>query len=70
MRKFKKVPKTKAGVPVKYVVGSKNPKATEREIKSTAKKYREGKLTVAEMNKIAKTRSKSGTKGYKKSYKA
>jgi|TARA_R100000988_G_scaffold59184_1_gene29625 pyruvate/2-oxoglutarate dehydrogenase complex dihydrolipoamide acyltransferase (E2) component len=70
MRKFKKVPKTKAGVPVKYVVGSKNPSATEREIKSTAKKYREGKLTVAEMNKIAKTRSKSGTKGYKKSYKA
>ena len=70
MRKFKKVPKTKAGVHVKYVVGSKNPKATEREIKSTAKKYREGKLTVAEMNKIAKTRSKSGTKGYKKSYKA
>jgi len=70
MRKFKKVPKTKAGVTVKYVVGSKNPSATEREIKSTAKKYREGKLTVAEMNKIAKTRSKSGTKSYKKKYKA
>ena len=34
-RKFKKVPKTKKGVPKKYVAGAKNPKAREREIKRT-----------------------------------
>ena len=28
-RKFKKVPKTKGGVPKKYVSGAKNPKARE-----------------------------------------
>ena len=31
-RKFKKVPKTKGGVPKKYVKGAKNPKAREAEI--------------------------------------
>ena len=34
-RKFKKVPKTKGGVPKKYVKGAKNPKAREAEIKRT-----------------------------------
>jgi len=37
-RKFKKVPKTKKGVPIKYVAGAKNPKARESEIKRTARK--------------------------------
>ena len=57
-RKFKKVPKTKKGVPKKYVAGAKNPKAREREIKRTAKQYKEGKLTKAMMQKISKQRSK------------
>ena len=37
MRKFKKVPKTKGGVPKKYVAGTKNPSAREKEIKNTRK---------------------------------
>ena len=65
MAKLPKVPKVK-GVPVNYVRGSKNPSATIREIKSTAKKYKEGKLTKADMNRIAKRRSQSATKNYKK----
>ncbi len=55
-RKFAKVPKTKKGVPVKYVAGSKNPSAREAEIKRTAKLYKEGKLTPAMMDRIAKQR--------------
>ena len=58
-RKFKKVPKTKKGVPKKYIAGAKNPKAREKEIKRTAKLYKEGKLTKAMMDKISKQRSKS-----------
>ena len=58
MRKFKRVPKTKGGVPKKYVRGAKNPKAREREIKRTATLYRQGKLTPAMMNAISKRRSK------------
>ena len=49
-----------------YVRGAKNPKAQEAEIKSTAKKYKEGKLTKADMDRIAKKRSKNVTKKYKK----
>ena len=64
-RKFKPQPKIKKGVNVKYVRGAKNKKSQEAEIKSTAKKYREGKLTKAEMDKIAKKRSKNVTKSYK-----
>ncbi len=55
---FRKVPKTKGGVPKKYVSGAKNPSAREREIKKTAKLYRAGKLTPAMMNRISKLRSK------------
>ena len=61
-RKFKRVPKTKAGGPRKYVRGSKNPRATEREIKRTARLYRQGKLTPKMMDAISKRRSKSGKK--------
>jgi hypothetical protein len=67
-RKFAKVPKSKKGVPLKYLKGAKDRKASEQEILSTRKKYKEGKLTVAEMNRIAKRRSKSATKNYKKNY--
>ena len=57
-RKFPTVPKTKGGVPLKYVRGAKNPKKREAEIKRTAKLYREGKLTPAMMKKIDEQRRK------------
>ena len=57
-KKFPHVPKTKSGVPTKYVRGAKNPKAREAEIKRTAKLYKEGKLTPAMMKAISKKRSK------------
>jgi len=57
--KFPKVKKTKAGVPVKYVRGSKNKRKTEREIKNTARLYAEGKLTEYLMNQITKQRKNS-----------
>ena len=57
-RKFPKVPKTKGGVPKKYVRGAKNPKKREAEIKRTAKLFRQGKLTPAMRARISKQRSK------------
>jgi|TARA_A100000171_G_C2039902_1_gene99928 hypothetical protein len=57
-RKFAPVPKTKGGVPTKYVRGAKNPKKREAEIKRTAKLYKAGKLTPAMMKAISKKRSK------------
>ena len=62
MRRFRKVVKTAGGTPKKYVRGAKNKRATEAEIKSTAKKYKAGTLTKAEMDRIAKRRAKSGRK--------
>lgn len=56
-RKFKKVKKTKRGVPKKYVAGAKNPKARESEILRTQKDYAAGKLTSADYNRISKLRS-------------
>ena len=58
VRKFKRVAKTKGGVPKKYVKGAKNPTAREREIKRTKKLYAAGKLTKAMMDAISKSRSK------------
>tara|TARA_R100000988_G_C3836162_1_gene88495 strand:+ start:90 stop:284 length:195 start_codon:yes stop_codon:yes gene_type:complete len=57
-RKFAPVPKTKKGVPLKYVRGAKNPKKRETEIKRTSKLFKEGKLTPAMMKAISKKRSK------------
>ena len=57
-RKFAKVPKTKKGVPKKYVSGAKNPTAREKEILRTRKPYRQGKLTKALMEAISKRRIK------------
>tara|TARA_Y100000114_G_scaffold156812_1_gene185411 strand:+ start:2532 stop:2729 length:198 start_codon:yes stop_codon:yes gene_type:complete len=57
-RKFARVAKTKKGVPKKYVSGSKNPTAREREILRTRRLYRQGKLTKAMMDRISKQRSK------------
>ena len=65
-RKFKKVAKTKRGVPKKYVKGSKNKRKTESEIIRTRKLYKAGKLTPAMMNKISKQRSQSAKKKSRK----
>ena len=58
MRKFDPVPKTKGGVPKKYVSGAKNSRARMSEILATRKKYKEGSLTPAEMDRISKQRAK------------
>ena len=55
-RKFPKVPKTKGGVPKKYVRGAKNPKKREAEIKRTRRLYKQGKLTKAMMDRISRER--------------
>ena len=65
-RKFKKVSKTRGGVPKKYVRGSKNPRKAESEIKRTARLYRQGKLTPAMMDKISKQRAKDAKRKKKK----
>tara|TARA_R100000734_G_C3281479_1_gene75001 strand:+ start:217 stop:399 length:183 start_codon:yes stop_codon:yes gene_type:complete len=57
-RKFPKVPKTKGGVPRKYVRGAKNPKKREAEIKRTRRLYKQGKLTKAMMDRISRERSR------------
>ena len=57
-RKFAKVPKTKGGVPKKYVRGAKSPAAREAEIKRTRKLYKQGKLTKAMMDRISRERSR------------
>ena len=65
-RKFKRVSKTRGGVPKKYVRGAKNPRKAESEIKRTARLYRQGKLTPAMMDKISKQRAKDGKRKKKK----
>ena len=57
-RNFAKVPKTKGGVPKKYVRGAKSPAAREAELKRTRKLYKQGKLTKAAMDRISKQRSR------------
>ena len=57
-RKFPKVPKTKGGVPKKYVRGAKNPKKREEEITRTRRLYKQGKLTKAMMDRISRERSR------------
>lgn len=59
MRKFGPVPKTKGGVPLKYVKGAKDKKKQEEEIKRTAALYKSGKLTKEMMDKISKKRSRN-----------
>ena len=46
-RKFAKVPKSKKGVPLKYLSGAKNPKAKESEILRTRRLYKKGLLTLS-----------------------
>ena len=58
-RKFKKVAKTKRGVPKKYVRGAKNPSKVESA----------GQLTPAMMDRISKERSQSASKKKKRTKK-
>jgi|TARA_R100000149_G_C5848133_1_gene117786 hypothetical protein len=61
-RKFKKVAKTKKGVPKAYLKGAKNPKAREREILRTRKKYLSGKMTDADYKAVERSRAKDRKK--------
>ena len=69
-RRFKKVPKTKRGTPLKYVRGSNNPSASESEIMRTRRLYREGKLTPAMMDAISKVWKNSAPKKKKRKKKS
>ena len=51
----KKVAKTKKGVPKKYLQGAKNPKAKEREILETRRRYKLG-LPI-DVKKVSKSRA-------------
>ncbi len=59
MAKMSKVKKTKKKTPVKYLQDAKNKKKAEAEIRSTAKKYKSGKLTKKQMDAIVKKRQKN-----------
>tara|TARA_R100001015_G_C4587650_1_gene143440 strand:- start:784 stop:1020 length:237 start_codon:yes stop_codon:yes gene_type:complete len=65
-RKFKSVPKTKRGVPLKYVKGASNPMVRESEIIETKKLYATGQLTPADYDRISKERSEDGRKKKKR----
>lgn len=56
----KKVKKTKKGVPVKYLSGAKNPKAKEREILETKRRYKLG-LPI-DVKKVSKSRAAQAKK--------
>ena len=61
-RKFKKVNKTKKGVPTDYLKGSKNPSAREKEILRTRSKYLKGKMTSKDYEAVEKARTKDKVK--------
>ena len=64
-RSFPKVPKTKSGVPKKYVRGAKNPAAKEREILETRRRYELG-LPI-DVKRVSKSRvSQAKTKKRRK----
>tara|TARA_R110002020_G_scaffold164181_1_gene350653 strand:+ start:2973 stop:3149 length:177 start_codon:yes stop_codon:yes gene_type:complete len=50
----------KFGVAARYLAGSKNPRAKAREMKSTAKAYKEGKKI--DIKKVNKSRVAQGKK--------
>lgn len=60
MRKFKKVSKTKSGVPTKYLSGAKNKSAKEKEILETKRRYKAG-LPI-DIKKVSKSRAKQAKK--------
>ena len=59
-RKFARVAKTKGGVPKKYVRGSRNPAAKEREILETRRRYKLG-LPI-DVKKVSKSRASQAKK--------
>lgn len=56
--KFKAVAKTKNKVPLAYLKGAKNPKAREKEILRTRKKYLSGKMKKEDYEAVEKSRAK------------
>lgn len=60
MRKFKKVAKTKSGVPTKYLSGARNKSAKEKEILETKRRYKAG-LSI-DVKKVSKSRAKQAKK--------
>ena len=63
MRKFRRVAKTKKGTPKKYLAGSKNPVAKEKEIRETAEKYKRGEyINIKEVSRSRANQSKTKTK--------
>ena len=69
-RKFKSVPKTKRGVPLKYVKGASNPMVREPEIIETKKLYATGQLTSDDYDRISRERSGGGRKKKKRKTKS
>lgn len=63
-RKFARVPKTKSGVPLKYLAGltGAKRKKREQEILKARKQYKKKTLSKSSMNKLAKRRAKDGKK--------
>jgi len=61
-RKFAKVSKSRKGVPKAYLKGAKNPKAREREILRTRKKYKSGKMTKKDYEAVERSRAKDKRK--------
>tara|TARA_R100001082_G_C4282726_1_gene124609 strand:+ start:200 stop:388 length:189 start_codon:yes stop_codon:yes gene_type:complete len=55
-RKFRKVAKTKKGVPKSYLSGARNKKAKEKEILSTREKYKKGQYI--NIKKVSESRAK------------
>ena len=62
---MRRVKKTKAGVPVKYLTGAKNKKAKEKEILETKKRYKQG-LPI-NIKKVSQSRANQGKKTNKRS---
>ena len=60
MPKFKKVSKTKKGVPKKYLSGAKNKTAKEKEILETRRRYKLG-LPI-DVKKVSKSRANQAKK--------
>ena len=60
MPKFKKVSKTKKGVPKKYLSGAKNKTAKEKEILETRRRYKLG-LPI-DVKKVSKSRASQAKK--------
>jgi hypothetical protein len=61
-RKFPKVSKSRKGVPKAYLKGAKNPKAREKEILRTRKKYKSGKMTKKDYEAVERSRAKDKPK--------